>query len=64
MCIRDSADSDEYQKNPAVDEEVKLTVPYPQGKSLSELSLIHIFGWHNGLFLEDQCFLHQKGHNL
>ena len=30
------ADSDEYQKNPAVDEEVQLTVPYPQGKSLSE----------------------------
>jgi len=28
--------SDEYQKNPAVDEEVQLTVPYPQGKSLSE----------------------------
>ena len=31
-----TADSDEYQKNPAVDEEVQLTVPYPQGKSLSE----------------------------
>lgn len=24
------------KKNPAVDEEVQLTVPYPQGKSLSE----------------------------
>ncbi len=31
-----TADSDEYQKNPAADEEVQLTVPYPQGKSLSE----------------------------
>ncbi len=34
--LHGTADSDEYQKNPAVDEEVQLTVPYPQGKSLSE----------------------------
>ena len=40
-----TADSDEYQKNPVADEEVQLTVPYPQGKSLSENGKSNVMQW-------------------